>query len=453
MTIYTPLLGLMLGLIVLLFALTWHDRAQACRWILWGGLLAPMALTEQRLASELAAPSFSVRDVLRAVIPMISVIVAGLGSRASSRIPVSRLWPYAGFVLWAVLSSVWSVSPLATLAKAVLLSLQATILVMLYRRYDSHADALRGLVSVLLGLAVSAVVGATLNPELGWQASGSTTIVDRLWGVYPPIHPNTLALVAAFLLISIVTGHGPRWTTGLQGRGVTVLLALGVLLATRTRYALGVAVLVVVYVMFKKIRTSRAIAVGLPFVLIIVALGAVALSQTLSQFLVRGQGFEQLSTLTGRTVLWSRALDLVEIQPLQGFGYYAGHRIQISAMPGSGTELSNLDNMWIESLVDVGWIGTFFLLSFVAIAVFRTWGSNLPAETKLCLRVLVFAGLVASFVNPSIQTVGYAAIVWGGVLTVSLMEERNPGVGHDSDSNHDVVEEVANKPIHVAERR
>jgi O-antigen ligase len=421
----TLAVGVPLGFLVLMVVFTYHDRRQASRWLLWVGLLAPMALTEQTLASELSSPALSARDMLRAAIPFATIVIAALASRPAVRIPPARLLPYAGFVGWAAMSTVWSVSPTATLFKSILLGFQAIILVMLARRYDDQSHALRGLISVLLGLAASTMIGIVVAPSLAFQAAG-TQGVGRLWGVYPPIHPNTLGLISAFLLIAVVAGQGPRWATSGFGRAVAFLLATGVLVGTRTRYALAVAALLAAYVFVKKVRTSKGAATLMPFVVVAGILGVVALAKPLSNFLVRGQDIQQFSTLTGRTVLWDRALELVALQPLRGYGYYSGHRTQISALPGSGTELSNLDNMWIESLVDVGWIGTLLLVVFVLVALTRGWKADLPAAGRNCLRALLVAGLIASVVNPSIQTVGYAAVIWGMVLMTAVLRDGRP---------------------------
>lgn len=417
------------GALLLLFAFTWHDRRQASRWILWIGLLAPMALTEQTLASELATPALSPLDVLRAGVPVAAIVVAGLASRPASPIAVAPLLPYAAFVAWTAASTLWSVGPTATLLKAVLLGFQAVILVMLVRRYDDPAHALRGLGSVLLGLAASTIIGLAVAPSLAFQGAGSGLTVTRLWGVYPPIHPNTLGLISAFLLIALIARQGPRWTTSGAGWVLAMLLATGVLLGTRTRYALAVAALLAAYVIVKKVRTSKVAAALLP---VMVAGGIVvvwSMSTELGGFLTRGQSASEFSSLTGRTVLWQRALDLVALQPLQGYGYYSGHRIQIASLPGSDTELSNLDNMWVESLVDVGWVGTLLLAAFVVGALVRGWRLDLPPGPRNCLRALMVAGLIASIVNPSIQTVGYAAAIWGLVLMAGLLRDGRPGAG------------------------
>src|SRR5262249_41547123 len=94
--------------------------------------------------------------------------------------------------------------------------------------------------------------------------------------------------------------------------------------------------------------------------LLIVGL-AVVPGSPVAHFVLRGQTFEQMLTLTGRINTWASALSTWSHRPLQGYGYYAGHRFAVP-VPRSAREVSNLDNTWVEALVDTGLLGASLLV-------------------------------------------------------------------------------------------
>ena len=80
------------------------------------------------------------------------------------------------------------------------------------------------------------------------------------------------------------------------------------------------------------------------------------------------------------------------------------------------SQLQNLDNAWIETLLDLG------LLGIIPLAVFALTGWPTHARrAELGAVAPAFAGLyfaliAASFVNPSIQAIDYPMIILGIVI-------------------------------------
>jgi O-antigen ligase len=406
-----------------------RDRVRACRWVLWAGLIIPLLLTEQRFAAGVTDPSLTYRDALRAAIPAGAILLASLAARPvrhGTRRPL--LLPLCMYAAWAALTALWSVSPMATILKVVVLALQYVLLGMLVRRYSTRAHLVHGVVTVLYALTFSAALGAILAPGVAFRDTERG--FGRLWGVFPDITPNSLGLVAAIALIGWVARQGPKFVVSGAAWPVSGAVIGVVLLATRTRYTLAIAALCSAYLVMRMRggglvrRASLTLAAA-------GAIGGLAYTaQSIVDYVVREQTAEQLLTLTGRTKTWARALDVAAERPWAGWGYYAGHRVHLSALPGTDLETSNLDNMWIESLVDVGVIGTFLLAMFVAAASREAFkGALLEGNERYFVQASVMAGLIASTVNPSLQTVGYGAIVFGVVL-LEFAAVRGPR-GHD----------------------
>jgi O-antigen ligase len=411
---------LALALVAIIVLWTWHDRLQASRCALWIGLLVPMLLTTTTLAAELDAPAVSARDAFRAIIPALAIGVAALLARPLATAVRWPVWFLGAFILWSMATTLWSIAPLATLLKATLLAFQAIALVMLVRRHASVDDGVRAVVAVLHALVLSALIGVVVTPDLALIPAG-TAQVNRLWGVFPPMHPNTLGFIAALSVLGVLAKQGPRWATSGAGRVAMAVVSIAVLTGTRTRYALAIAVLVACYALLRRSRTSMA-PVGLAAVFVAVAGAAIQLTSGVSQFIIRGQTWQQFTSLTGRTQTWANAMELVVQRPFVGFGYYSGHRVQLSSTLGSANELSNLDNTWIESLVDVGAIGTALLALFVIGAVLVTRRSPMSFGASVFMRIALLSGIIASFVNPSLQTVGYTAIFFGFLLLLGSVQ-------------------------------
>jgi len=199
-----------------------------------------------------------------------------------------------------------------------------------------------------------------------------------------------------------------------------------VLVLTGTRYAVLLCVVVATGVLFALTRRARggrqvvllaAWCLGIACLVVLATRGA----GTITSFLARGQDATTLVTLTGRTDIWAQALSLVPQSPWLGHGYYAGHRIAASALPGTDAELSNLDNMWVETLVDTGAIGAGLLLAICIAVLIRCWSVS-RATHGMALRAIFAFFIVASFVNPSIQTVGYGA----ALFTLVFLLAGNP---------------------------
>ena len=156
---------------------------------------------------------------------------------------------------------------------------------------------------------------------------------------------------------------------------------------------------------------------GLAFFLPLLGVAAVCVlslyAGQISAFVGRGEGSRALSTLTGRTVTWSQAEHAWARRPLTGYGFYAGHRLG----PISSIEAQNLDSMWVESLLDVGLVGTVPLAALLiagGLALRRSDGER-TAERQLAFAIYVTA-LLSSFVNPSLQQANYPMIVFAVVL-------------------------------------
>lgn len=330
------------------------------------------------------------------------------------------------FALVCLASTGWSVDPLATAQKAVQYGVTILALVRLSRLYDSVEQATRALVGVIHLLLVVAAVQYVAFPGLTY-VPGLYEVEPRLYSLAPSISPNPLAALCVTGLIALLLGLSPRWVNRYRlapwGLGALILVEL---LATRTRTAIAIGLVLVAAAGLLRAKRHATLVVFGGLSIPVVALWAWTPERqaVIESFLLRGQTAQNTRTLTGRTYIWDLALDKWADDRLLGFGYYSGHRFGI---PGLGQSQSNLDSVWIESLVDVGLFGT-VVLAFAmlagSVAVLRL-GVRTPEA--VLLQLVAAYGLVASFVNPTIQTVGPGLLLFGlPLLIASLPSDHEP---------------------------
>lgn len=401
--------------------LSFKDRERLVRGVLWFSFFAA-GFVPANDASAGASVAVSDSDALRVAIPAACLALALLTTRAKWR-GIQAPEIFLGLFLFVVFASTtWSHDPKSTILKAVAFLIQWVTLLVLVRRYDTYRAAIIGLTNAVHLVLLSIVTSVILAPT---QALGGAPL-GRLSGVYPAIHPNMLGLLTVIGLLSLVTNVAPPWIEHRVGlRAVLGILYIVELLGARTRAALVIGALVIGLALFRlALRHKRA---GLGF-LTLVTFGLilfVARADQVFLFLQRGQDANQISTLSGRTSIWQAGLDLWQQQPIQGFGYYVGHRVELVPL-FQGSNQSNLDNMWVEVLVDLGYLGLIPLALLLILGTIRA----VRTARESGVDILIFTGSallllwIATSFNPSLQTVSVPAMLLGTILMASVRNRR-----------------------------
>jgi O-antigen ligase len=408
--------------VVFVFALASKDRVRAGRRLLWAGFYAPSFTVFFGTQAGASSQNLSVApsDALTFGLPLACTVLGTILSRPLRR---GVQWPEVlilGFGFLAAISAVWSEAPTATLMKSATLLVSYITILAVVRRYRDVASTLRALASfvqvTLLLALISAAISAVIAEELP----------ARLTGVFPSVHPNIVGLLAVVGLISVVCGIGLGWVErSVPARVLLGFVFVSELLLARTRLALVVAVIAVGVALIRLAVQRRSAGLAL---LLAVAIAPVLLATQLTavtDFLVRGQTEDQLSSLSGRVPLWDSAFQLWQIRPLQGFGYYTGHRVTLQPL-FVGADQSNIDNMWVETLVNLGVIGAILLALVIAVGAVRTLGALRDpgvARERIFAHASLLALVAATFFNPSLQTTGFPAVMLG-VLLLSSFRSR-----------------------------
>ena len=148
----------------------------------------------------------------------------------------------------------------------------------------------------------------------------------------------------------------------------------------------------------------------------------------------RGQSVEQVLALSGRLAIWERAFTLIHDSPIFGYGYYAANQLVYQDEITYGLASSNLDSVFVETMLGLGLIGLFFISCVFISASILVMRAHFFMQNFLtrnesmffreALLIIVFT-IFRSFVNPTIQGLHWNLILF---LAASLLLSSIPKV-------------------------
>lgn len=332
--------------------------------------------------------------------------------------------------LYAVVIAMSVLIPLNPSSQATLLKSATMISVLLamtrlVRLYDRPRDLVVALIGwVHLVLIAGAVQILFFKSAVYTLDEVSGDGVDRLNLLVPSISANPLAFVGVAGILSCAVGVAPRWLHfNVAVRNALMALYVYEIFLTRTRSALAVGLVIVVLSLV--VRARRHPLSTLVTAIVFIA-GGIALMPSLlphlQAFVQRGQTTQAIDSLSGRTVIWHAADEVWQQNRVFGLGYYSGHRLGI---PGLQQDQSNIDNTWLETLVDVGIIGFVPLALFTLVGVWRLWRSrDLDSDVRLWALGVAAYIVAISFINPTVQQPGAPQVVL--TLLILAVGPRSP---------------------------
>lgn len=421
-----------IGLVALVLTgivLTSPHRERLCRVAAWIGLLAPIALTQARTGADIQSSPLTPLLVAQGLVTGAALAVVLLIA-APKILPLRgpEKW-LVGFGLVALASATWSIDALPTFFVAANLVTVYLLLIALMRLQERvGADPVRELARVIHLSLAATLVGLLVAPGAAYLPIGDDP-VDRLRGVFPPISPDALGLLCAVGIILLIAGYGP-FVRAPRFVNATVLAAeFGMLLLSRTRTGILLLVLGLALYYFLRHGGWRAFVASV-LVGLLGFLAFATMGNNISSFLRREQTHQNATSLTGRTELWQEALDAWEHRPLEGYGFYVGHRYGLSALAVTGDTPSNIDSLWVETMLDLGLIGLVTLTGFVVAGARRIFGRRYDSRTPpvVARRCLFLACLLSSFVNPSLQKPSFFLLLFAVLVLAPMPKQASPAV-------------------------
>jgi putative inorganic carbon (HCO3(-)) transporter len=301
--------------------------------------------------------------------------------------------------------------------------------VAVYYAVAEYADSERRLWTVVsaflvagLGLSVAGLLGVNWLakfPFLRFITTRLPRVIKGLPGAEPGFSGNELAGALEWFILPAWTlaawmafrpGAGKRkWGALLSG--AVAVIATGTLVLTQSRGGLlGLAAGVLLLLLLAG-RTWRLVAWG-------VAVAAVTITLWVGPArvwdAVTNEG-TALTTVNGRTEIWSRALYGIQDFPFTGMGMNAFRRVTPVLYPlfmvAPDQDIAHAHNHLLQAALDLGIPGLIAYLSIWFLAVVLTvqvWRSDAPAGQRV-LAVGIGAGLLAHFVYGNTDVVALGA--------------------------------------------
>ncbi|HYD74290.1 MAG TPA: O-antigen ligase family protein, partial [Candidatus Binatia bacterium] len=244
-----------------------------------------------------------------------------------------RWWPLLIAPILAAVSTIWSDAPMTTLRYGVQFMLTAYIGVLLARLMTPR----RFLIVFMLSMFVFCV-GSILYGREGSSAEGLVLI--GLTG-----SKNQMGYAAQLLMLSGLAvlllrdvEHWMRWVAALA-LPVGVYILLGVNSATALLMGFGGAAMLLVLAFTERMQPGGRLAAIIAALIIVTPLLLLIPEALQAWDYFIYDTLDKDPTLTGRTILWARADDLIARRPLLGYGYQA-------IWMGDSTETTALKRMF-----------------------------------------------------------------------------------------------------------
>ncbi len=275
---------------------------------------------------------------------------------------------YALFAMMYFASVLWSQQRVQTVGKAGELMLAGMVFFEATRDTNpiQRVEGLRRITLLAMSSVGSlAVLGFLLHvPGFVQHRAG---LISKSTAQAPFLSGNGLGYVASALLLVVLAEWQAKRLTG-KSACCQISFALALFSVSASRTSLGILLLTMLMVVFKRSKLLATIAAT-----VILLAGVLFWSGILNRL----QGHQHSSdfvTLSGRTVVWTAAVRQFEEHPLIGVGGGIGGKVVIAHIGNTSLEeMSSLHNGFLELLTGLGMTG-FLLGTYMLIATtLRAW--------------------------------------------------------------------------------
>lgn len=283
------------------------------------------------------------------------------------------------FMAWLLITASWSRSPVSSLLGWLALAGPALLAIVVAHTRDTlqtvraTGDVLRVLLTG--SLLIEVLSGVLLDLPIPFlSVAGNLAEGGPIQGLFGT--RTTLGLVTVLAIITFLV----EWRTRSVRPGVTIFsVALAAILALFTgspivlllAFASGLATAVLAIVRRTPPHARNTLQISIAAVLTVAAVLVVVFRRPLVYALNAAPDF-----LT-RSRLWNAVLDMVELQPVHGWGWFGTWTdrylpfIQIDV--NTGRAHSSALNAFIDVLLQAGWVGAVLFAVFCILAVARAW--------------------------------------------------------------------------------
>lgn len=294
--------------------------------------------------------------------------------------------------LFATLSALWSLTPSLSAYFGMLFLLNVVVGIVIAECFGISA-IIRFVFWFCFLVQIVSIALALGHSNIAIDPSGNVR------GLYST--KNVLAMYACILEFTSVLLLLAKWRPFLSVAGILVAACCVILSRSGTGALLFVFVTGVAAACYITVRKSRlrlfAVGIGL-IVFALVGTAIVSSGMNLSTDLLEAVGKD--STLTGRTVLWDKALQSFDSYPWFGLGYlsywYSPQTEAAEIWILTGQELYSFHNVYLDRLVDVGLVGLSLFVGSLLVLIWRSTRLLLTERTVTWAWCLTFIFFLAA---------------------------------------------------------
>jgi O-antigen ligase len=299
------------------------------------------------------------------------------------------------YVLLCTASTALSPNPMFSLAWAFKLVLVALVLQLCASQIQDFEDLRDFLRVTLWGLAFLVMVPTIqsfVNPSAAFSEGG------RLGGLLAPDEQSAISGILILLLLGLYAGSKKKWPVALGVAGLAALFLSG--------GKAGIAAAMFCGLLFYGLLGRLRAALGLLTGFVLVGLPLV-LFTPLGAYL---KGYAQsgdVSTLTGRTPLWTAVLSGISQRPIFGHGFVASEFMS-TRLPDLPFAAIHTHNGFLEALYNNGAIG-FGLMMLILLYITRNLWRAFRHPAGLEGYKVLAAGLITIFLDLVINALANAS--------------------------------------------
>jgi O-antigen ligase len=399
------------------------------RWVPFGWivlLFVSVLSFEYRSPLEAAAGGASKENIIELTMYLlVAVFAANHWKHVAESAPLRlRTGVFLAWPVFSIASTLWSVTPIFTLARSLQLLVPISLAILGARIWSaSRAEGER----IWNATARMLVQITTVLVLLGFAF--------RDWPdnrfTWPGTHPGFAATIIATNLLVLLIGGRAMVRLSVVGYWARVALFGAAFVFAQTRSVLLgflLALLSAVWLAGRKLPIARYLGLFY-FVCIAITLGVLARNELLL-YVERGASEGELTSLSGRIPLWEFAIEASNTlrTRLIGFGYGSSRTILFPRVPWAG----DAHNAWLEFFLGTGIIGA--VLAFVALVflgyklIRQTMGQS--HRIYLVATSIFTMEMVISVAGASVSQPGYSFSMMCFLLAAALAQPAS----HESPS-------------------
>jgi O-antigen ligase len=318
---------------------------------------------------------------------LVSSLLIGCRIRQSEILKPMAAKLLLSVALWSGITLFWTgASPLfSAFGYWATLTLKIFVVLLLLSLENIERVAIKSLQGFAWGSLLYALVPFVLKAR---------TIDGRL-GNEEFFHPNNIGEQMAFACLCTIYLALQSWGRSSERRPyilILVFLLFTLLRSLSKTSILSFLIAALVYVIRSKITVQRKITL-LSVAGVVIAISSAALSAYLDKYLNEQQGGEALETASGRTIIWEIAWQMIQENPIWGYGYQSYRNVAPQIIQ---LRLVHPHNEWLNIWFNLGGVGMVLgVLTYIAYA----WEVRGAAQARLPQEALGLALMIFSLIR------------------------------------------------------